>query len=97
MLTNLKYFLGKRRCTLKSYCAKNKFLTYEALASHLEEVGVELPTQEETQFLLPPPEDIEGIKHVYKQNIQKLKAKKRSTGSTRSKKSRSAKKAGESS
>ena len=47
MSTNLKYFLGKRRSDLKTYCVKNSFETYEKLIAHLREIGVEFPTLEE--------------------------------------------------
>tara|TARA_R110001583_G_scaffold31600_1_gene107845 strand:+ start:14023 stop:15279 length:1257 start_codon:yes stop_codon:yes gene_type:complete len=54
MSTNLKYFLGKRRSDLKTYCVKNNFETYEKLIAHLKEIGVEFPTLEEYDSVVSP-------------------------------------------
>jgi hypothetical protein len=54
MSTNLKYFLGKRRSDLKTYCVKNGFETYEKLIAHLREIGVEFPTLEEYDSAVSP-------------------------------------------
>ena len=83
MLTNLKYFLGKRRSDLASYCSKSKFLTYESLVAHLEQVGVELPTREEYEACVSSSSSQEG-------SVPRA-PKKRTTKKSRSKKPKSEK------
>jgi len=98
MSTNLKYFLGKRRSDLKTYCVKNSFETYEKLIAHLREIGVEFPTLEEydsvcleafklAELRRPPTPKQQASKH----QLEKSVTQKRGSNKSRSRKSTTSK------
>lgn len=110
MSTNLKYFLGKRRSDLKTYCSRNNFETYEKLIAHLREVGVEFPTLEEYDSIRPrstspsnqhrcsSPDCFDpncpGTGEASKPQSEKSVTPKRGSGKSRSRKSTTSKKQG---
>tara|TARA_R110001583_G_scaffold115531_1_gene266031 strand:+ start:8609 stop:8920 length:312 start_codon:yes stop_codon:yes gene_type:complete len=98
MSTNLKYFLGKRRSDLKTYCVKNGFETYEKLIAHLREIGVEFPTLEEYDSVVPTEFKLAELRRppttgrqASKPQLEKSVTQKRGSSKSRSRKSTTSK------